>query len=103
MRAPFPPGTWRAIVRRPWEWRLVDGMPCRRQVATFYAVMVETEYVKKEQFNKNFWAAFSRVLGKGHVVRSLAKCDFRPIYEWHMAERERKRTLPKEVGMCCAA
>ena len=26
------------------------------------------------------------------------RCDFTPIYEWHMAERERKKALPKEVG-----
>ena len=28
------------------------------------------------------------------------RCDFTPIYEYHMAERERKKSLPKEVRAC---
>ena len=31
------------------------------QVATFYGIMIETDYVKKEKFNTNFWAGFKKV------------------------------------------
>ena len=27
----------------------------------------------------------------------LPRCDFTPIYEWHMAEREKKKAMSKEV------
>ena len=70
------------------------------QVASMYGVMIETDYAKKKQFNDNFWAAFKDVLGKGHVIKSLEKCDFRPMYEHFMAEREAKKLLPKDVSKC---
>ena len=62
------------------------------------AVMTGTAYLEKQQFLDNFWADWKPILGKGHVIRELRKCDFTPIYEWHMAERERKKALPKEVS-----
>ena len=68
------------------------------QVATAMAVMTGTAYLEKQQFLDNFWADWKPILGKGHVIRELRKCDFTPIYEWHMAERERKKALPKEVS-----
>ena len=61
------------------------------------AVMTGTAYLEKQQFLDNFWADWKPILGKGHVIKDLTKCDFTPIYEWHMAERERKKALPKEV------
>lgn len=37
------------------------------------------------------------MLGKNHVIKDLKKCDFTPMYEYAMAERERKKQLSKEV------
>ena len=62
------------------------------------AVMTGTAYLEKQQFLDNFWADWKPILGKGHVIKDLKKCDFTPIYEWHMAEREHKKALPKEVS-----
>ena len=80
---------------------LYDGVPVeltpeQEEVATFFAVMKETEYMNKPTFLNNFWEGFREVLGPGHAVASLDKCDFTPIYDWHMAERERKRGASKE-------
>lgn len=49
-------------------------------------------------FIANFWEGFKEVLGPRHVIKSLDKCDFTPIYEWHMAEREKKKNTTKEVS-----
>jgi DNA topoisomerase-1 len=38
-----------------------------------------------------------QVLGKNHVIKSLEKCDFTPIYDHLMAERDKKKALTKEV------
>lgn len=62
-----------------------------------YASMLETDYMKKEVFLTNFWTDFSVVLGKNHVVKDLAKCDFRDIYDYLMKDREAKKELSKEV------
>ena len=37
------------------------------------------------------------MLGKNHVIKDLKKCDFTPMYEHAMAEREKKKQLSKEV------
>lgn len=66
-------------------------------MATSMAVMTGTQYLEKKQFLDNFWEDWRKVLGPKHIIRDLKKCDFTPIYVWHMAERERKKALPKEV------
>jgi hypothetical protein len=38
-----------------------------------------------------------QVLGRGHAIKSLEKCDFTPIYDHLMAERDKKKVLTKEV------
>ena len=62
-----------------------------------YGVMQATDYMQKDKFKANFWAGFREVLGPKHVIRGLDKCDFTPIYDWFMAEREKKKTLPREA------
>ncbi len=56
-----------------------------------FAVMKATDYMQKPKFLANFWAGFKEVLGPKHVVRGLDKADFTPIYDWFMAEREKKK------------
>jgi DNA topoisomerase-1 len=38
------------------------------------------------------------VLGKNHVIKGLEKCDFTPIYDHLMAERDKKKLMTKEVS-----
>ena len=92
----FPPEYEPHGVKMLYNGAPVDLTPEQEEVATFYAVMLETDYMQKPVFRRNFWEGFSEVLGPKHTIRSLEGCDFRPIYEWHMAERERKRALSRE-------
>ena len=48
-------------------------------------------YAKKEILNKNFFNDRKKLLGRNHVIQDFNKCDFRPIYAWHLAETERKK------------
>jgi DNA topoisomerase-1 len=80
---------------------LYDGVPVtlspeQEEVATFFAVMKETDYMNKPTFLNNFWEGFKEVLGSNHVIKSLEKCDFTPIYEYHMAEREKKKAMTRD-------
>lgn len=80
---------------------IYDGLPVdltleQEEVATFFAVMKETDYMTKPVFLKNFWEGFREVLGPRHTIQDLDKCDFTPIYEHHMAEREKKKNMTKE-------
>lgn len=92
----FPPEYEPHGVKMLYDGVPVNLTPEQEEVATFFAVMKDTEYMTKPTFLANFWEGFSEVLGPGHTIRSLDKCDFTPIYEWHMAERERKRATSKE-------
>lgn len=71
----------------------------QEEVATLFAAMLETDYAKKDIFLNNFWADFKQVLGKGHMIKDLKKCDFRDIYNHLQAQREDKKALSKEVRL----
>lgn len=91
----FPPEYQPHGVQMLYDGQKVNLTPEQEEVATFFAVMLETDYMKKPVFLKNFWDGFQKVLGKGHVIRSLEKCDFRPIYEHHMKAREEQKNMSK--------
>lgn len=68
------------------------------QVATMYAVMLDTDYMSKPQFKENFMNDWRKILGKNHVIQNLDDCDFTPIYEWHQSEKEKKKQMSTEVS-----
>ena len=68
------------------------------QVATFFAVMKDTDWAQKKTFVTNFWHDWSKLLGKKHVIQKLTLCDFTPIYEWSVQEKEKKKSMTSEVG-----
>ena len=92
----FPPDYEPHGVRMLYEGRPVDLTPDQEEVATLFAAMLDTDFAAKPKFRANFWAAFSGVLGAGHAVRDLAKCDFRPIAEHLGRLREEKKAASKE-------
>lgn len=92
----FPPPYTPHGVRMLYGGRPVDLSPEEEEVATMFAVMRETEYITKPTFLKNFWQDWKKVLGPRHVVQSLDKCDFTPIWEWHLAEKEKKKSVSGE-------
>ncbi|WIA33146.1 hypothetical protein OEZ86_006296 [Tetradesmus obliquus] len=79
-----------------YEGKPVELTPEQEEVASMFAIMKETDYMSKPTFLKNFWEGFKEVLGRGHVIKDLAKCDFTPIYDHLMAERDKKKALTKE-------
>lgn len=63
-----------------------------------YAVMLDTEYMNKQQFKENFMSDWRKILGKNHVIQKLEDCDFTPMYEWHQREKEKKKQMSTEVS-----
>jgi DNA topoisomerase-1 len=98
----FPPEYEPHGVKMLYDGKPVTLTPEQEEVASMYAVMLETDYMSKDMFKKNFWEGFKEVLGPGHVIKGLDKCNFKPIYDHLQAERERKKNLTKEVrqGVC---
>eukprot|EP00249_Psilotum_nudum_P024552 c29215_g1_i4 orf=294-2537(+) len=92
----FPPPYTPHGVKMLYEGRPVDLLPEQEEVATMFAVMRETDYVTKPKFLANFWNDWKKILGVDHVIKSLDHCDFTPIYEWHLAEKEKKKQMSSE-------
>lgn len=80
---------------------LYDGKPVKltpeqEEVATFYAVLRESDYYTNEIFKKNFFTDWKELLGSKHKIQELSKCDFTPIWNWHLEQKEKKTKLSKE-------
>jgi DNA topoisomerase-1 len=71
------------------------------ELATFYSMYLEAAHVKKEAFNRNFFAAFREALADSPALLARIKrhelCDFRRIRAHLLAEKEAKKAAPKEA------
>lgn len=64
-----------------------------------FAVMLDTDYMTKPVFKQNFWNDWRKILGRNHTIQSLDDCDFKPIYDWHQREKEKKKQMTTEVSL----
>ncbi|KAM1561630.1 hypothetical protein ACFX1Z_004737 [Malus domestica] len=100
----FPPPYEPHSVKMMYEGKPVDLSPEQEEVATMYAVMKDTDYVQKKQtFRNNFWNDWRKLLGENHVIRRLDGCDFTPIYEWCMKEKENRKQMSREEKKAAGA
>lgn len=76
--------------------------PEQEEIATMYGVMLETDWVQKEKFKKNFMKEFQRILRDKNQaiqhpeIKDLDKCDFRAIYDWYQNKREEEKIKKKD-------
>ncbi|KAJ3678285.1 hypothetical protein LUZ60_002088 [Juncus effusus] len=92
----FPPPYKSHGVKMLYDGKLVDLTEEQEEVATMFAVMMETDYAKKPKFIENFMHDWGKILGKNHVIKKFELCDFTPIYEWHEREKEKKKQMTSE-------
>ncbi|WOH10328.1 hypothetical protein DCAR_0729795 [Daucus carota subsp. sativus] len=89
----FPPLYKPHGVKMLYKGNPVDLTPEQEEVATMFAVMLETEYMTKPKFRENFMSDWRKILGEKHIIQNLEDCDFTPIYEWHQREKEKKKQM----------
>lgn len=86
-----------------------DGMPIelapeQEECATWFAAILETDHASNPVFCKNFFDDWKRLLRnpKAKIRRpelvDFAKCDFRPIFNWCVSEKEKLKLLRKEAA-----
>ncbi|KAJ0101092.1 hypothetical protein Patl1_04083 [Pistacia atlantica] len=92
----FPPPYTPHGVKMLYKGKPVDLTREQEEVATMYAVMLETDYMQKPKFKENFWTDWRKLLGKNHVIQNLTDCDFKPIYDWHQEQKEKKKQMSSE-------
>ncbi|XP_018025514.1 DNA topoisomerase I, mitochondrial isoform X2 [Hyalella azteca] len=72
--------------------------PDAEEVAGFYARMLDHDYVTKDQFNKNFFKDFRKVMTSEEraVITDLKKCDFRKMHTYFLQKNEERKNRSKE-------
>lgn len=68
------------------------------EAATFYAKMLNHDYVTKEQFNDNFFKDFRKTMTskEREVIKDLKKCNFKEMFQYFTAESEKRKNASKE-------
>ncbi|KAG8046514.1 hypothetical protein GUJ93_ZPchr0008g13757 [Zizania palustris] len=83
-------------VKMLYNGQPVDLTTDQEEVATMFAVMKDTDYATKKTFIENFFTDWRKILGKNHIIKKFDLCDFTPIYEWHLREKEKKKQMTSE-------
>tara|TARA_B110000977_G_scaffold192530_1_gene266180 strand:- start:1420 stop:3342 length:1923 start_codon:yes stop_codon:yes gene_type:complete len=94
----FPPPYEPHCVPLMYDGVDVKLLPHEEEVASFFAVMKDTDYAQKEVFVKNFFDGFKKVLrsGPNKHITSFQKCDFTKMYMHHLEEREKRKNITNE-------
>lgn len=76
----------------------VQLTPEAEEVASFFAAILETDYVKNPVFVRNFFNDWKKVLKEhpcpdGTDIKDYEKCDFTPIFAYLEAEKAKKKSM----------
>ncbi|KAG8799490.1 DNA topoisomerase 1 [Serendipita sp. 411] len=87
-------------VKMLYDGKPVDLPPESEEVAGFFAAMLETDHAQNAVFRANFFKDWQSVLAdhpprNGVKIKSIDKCDFRPMTEYIDAEKARLKRLTK--------
>jgi len=66
--------------------------PLAEEFLTYYVKYLNTDYIKKSQFKKNFWKDFKKIL-KNDDIKSLDTCDFKYFVKY----LENKQKMEKNI------
>nr|CAG4643058.1 EOG090X0296 [Ilyocryptus agilis] len=68
------------------------------EVASFYAHMLDHDYVTKDAFNKNFFKDWRKFMtsSEKEIITDLKKCDFTHMHAYFKAKSEEKKNRTKE-------
>ncbi|SCZ89762.1 BZ3500_MvSof-1268-A1-R1_Chr9g10584 [Microbotryum saponariae] len=94
----FPPEYEPHGVKMKYEGKPVDLPPEAEEVASFFAAILETDYVKNPVFVKNFFDSWLGVLKAfpprdGTKITTFEKCDFTPIFAHLETEKAKKKEM----------
>jgi len=86
-----------------YKGKPVELNASQEELVTFYAVMIESPWVKKKAFNINFFREFRREIKNAklkehqHInITEFRHLNFRPIYEWAMKKKELEKQKKKD-------
>ncbi|GAA6004245.1 DNA topoisomerase 1 [Rhodotorula paludigena] len=94
----FPPEYEPHGVQMKYNGKPVALPPEAEEVASFFAAILETDYVKNKTFVQNFFNDWQKVLKEhppldGTKIKDYDKCDFTPIFAYLEAEKAKKKGM----------
>ncbi|GAA6002945.1 hypothetical protein JCM10207_001912 [Rhodosporidiobolus poonsookiae] len=94
----FPPEYEPHGIKMKYSGKEVDLPPEAEEVASFFAAILETDYVKNPVFVRNFFKDWQKVMkdhppANGVKITDYEKCDFTPIFAYLEAEKQKKKEL----------
>ncbi|KAJ3149531.1 DNA topoisomerase 1 [Geranomyces michiganensis] len=95
----FPPLYEPHGVKLLYDGKPVDLEPDSEEVASFFAVLVDTDHGHNPTFQKNFFSDFLKILEKDKnkpPIKKFELCDFSRIAEHLEAEKEKRKAMSKE-------
>jgi len=92
----FPPAYVPHGIKILYDGKPVALSPEEEEPATWFASMAESPYMEKEIFKSNFWSDWKAILGKHSEIKSLKKCNFAPIWEFVLEQKEKKKSMTSE-------
>jgi len=98
----FPPPYKQHHVKILYKGKPVELNAKQEELATFYAVMLDSEWVKKKAFNINFFREFRLELKNATLekhrhthIMNFRDINFRPINLWAMKQKELEKEKKK--------
>ena len=96
----FPPDYVPHGIKMKYDGKEITLSPDSEEVASFFAALLETDYVKNPTFVKNFFTDFLKVCKdnepSGCPIKEFEKCDFTPIFHYLEQQKEIKKNMSKE-------
>lgn len=92
----FPPEYVQHKIPILYKGSPVQLEPLAEEFATLYSKYIDTEYINNKIFRKNFWDDWKKILGKDNIIQSLEDCDFTPIHNFLVKDREAKLNISKD-------
>ncbi|KAG8830072.1 DNA topoisomerase 1 [Serendipita sp. 399] len=87
-------------VKMLYDGKLVDLPPESEEVAGFFAAMLDTDHAQNDVFRANFFKDWQETLSEypprnGIKIKTMDKCDFKPMTDYIDAEKARLKRLSK--------
>jgi len=85
-------------IKMKYKGKPVDLSETTEEIMTFYARMLNHEYVLKEDFNRNFFGDWRKemTLDEKKMIKDLQECDFKDVFEHFQLKSEERKARSKE-------
>lgn len=85
-------------IKMKYDGKPVTLEPEAEEVMSFYARMINHDYVTKEDFNRNFFTDWRKEMTdkERKLIKDLGKCDFQEVFAYFQMKSEERKQRSKQ-------